>query len=99
MTSPVGRSYATALALMLFFLTWAVVATKPWIAPQADPRLERLSLRELQLRRQARQVDAIVGRRLAAYHRALAARHTLAAAPTPAVRVVNLPPVTITRTS
>ena len=103
MTSPVGRTYATALALVLFFLTWAVVAAQPWTSTTADPRLRALALREARLRVEAKQVNAIVARRFADYRRALAARHAEQAravrAAAPAVRVVNLPPLTITRTS
>jgi hypothetical protein len=113
MTSPVGRTYATALALVLFFLTWAVVAAQPWTpsATASDPRLKVLALRETRLRHEAKRVDRVVARRWAAYHRELAARRVqiaaakaqnaraAAATPTAAVRVVTLPPITITRTS
>jgi hypothetical protein len=106
MTSPVGRVSATTLALVLFLLTWVVVAAKPWAATTADPRLKQLAVREARLRHEAKLVNQIVARRFAAYHRALATRRTAiasakaaAAAPAPAVRVVTLPPVTITRTS
>lgn len=108
MTSTVGRTYATALALVLFFLTWAVVAAKPWATPAADPRLKALAVREARLRHEAKIVNAIVQRRFAAYRRELAARRIAIArakaAPPPAataaaVRVVTLPPITITRTS
>jgi hypothetical protein len=103
-TSHVGRLYATALALVLLFLTWAVVAARPWITTGTDPRLRALAQREARLRVEARQVNAIVARRFAHYRHALAVRRyalaIAAAAPPPAaVRVVNLPPVTITRTS
>jgi hypothetical protein len=101
-TSHVGRLYATALALVLFFLTWAVVAAQPWTSTAAvDPRLHALALREARLRVEARQVNAIVARRFAQYRRSLAARRAaqLRATAAPAVRVVNLPPLTITRTS
>ena len=103
MTSPVGRLYATALALVLFFLTWAVVAARPWTSAAADPRLRALALREARLRAEAKHVNAIVARRFADYRRALAARRAAQAravrAAAPAVQVVNLPPLTITRTS
>ena len=114
MTSPVGRVYATTLALVLFLLTWVVVASKPWTATAADPRLKALAVRETRLRHEAAIVNTIVSRRFAEYHRALAARRAAiasakaaatraaavaAASPSPAVRVVTLPPITITRTS
>ena len=105
MTSHVGRLYATALALALFFLTWAVVAAQPWTSTAADPRLRALALRETRLRVEAKQVNAIVARRFSDYRRALAARRTAQAqvqaraTAAPSVQVVNLPPLTITRTS
>jgi hypothetical protein len=108
MTNPVSRVYATALALVLFFLTWAVVAAKPWTntATAADPRLRALALRETWLRQEAKSVNKIVTRRWAVYRHELAARRAQiaaakvrAAAAAPAVRVVTLPPITITRTS
>lgn len=110
MTNPVSRVYATALALVLFFLTWAVVAAKPWTstATAADPRLRALTLREASLRREAKNVNKIVRHRWAVYRHELAARRAqiaaakvraAAVAAAPAVRVVSLPPITITRTS
>jgi hypothetical protein len=90
MTSHVGRLYAVALALVVFFLTWAVVAARPWAAAAPDPRLRALKVREAQLRQEARLVNRLVAQR----------KSQLASAPAaPAVRVVNLPPITITRSS
>jgi hypothetical protein len=122
MTSHVGRLYALALALVLFFLMWAVVAARPWSAQAADPRLKALTAREVRLRREARLVNRVVTRRWALYHKELRARTALIAAvkariaqqqaaaqrqvvsyaapaASPSVRVVTLPPLTITRTS
>jgi hypothetical protein len=100
-TSHTGRLYATALALVLFFLTWAVVAARPWTSAAVDPRLRALALREARLRVEAKQVNTIVARRFAQYRRSLAARRAaqMRATAAPVVRVVNLPPLTITRTS
>jgi hypothetical protein len=111
----VGRLYAVALALVVFFVAWAVVAARPWSAPAADPRLKALTVREARLRREARLADRVVARRWAAYHEALRARRSAiaaakeratqlaassAAVPAAApVRIVTLPPLTITRTS
>jgi hypothetical protein len=86
MTSHVGRLYALALALVVFFLAWAVVAARPWTTTHPDPRAKALAVRAVQLRREAKLVNALVAARRA---------H----APAPAVRVVNLPPITVTRTS
>jgi hypothetical protein len=127
MTSHVGRLYALALALLVFFLTWATVAARPWAArstARLDPRAAALAAREQRLRHESVVVARVVRRRWAAYrlrlHRReqqiaavkranaaaaqeaqLAASEVPAAAPAaaPAVRVVSLPPVTITRTS
>ena len=86
MTSHTGRLYALALALVVFFLAWAVVAARPWATARPDPRAKALAVRAAQLRREAKLVSAVV-----------AARRVHA--PAPAVRVVNLPPITVTRTS
>jgi hypothetical protein len=113
-TNQVGRLYAVALALVLFFLTWAVVAARPWSAPGADPRLKALAAREAQLRREAKLVNTVVARRWTVYRAALHARQveiaaakarsaqvamSYTAAPSAGVRIVTLPPLTITRTS
>jgi hypothetical protein len=119
MTSHIGRLYALALALVAFFLVWAVVATHPWATTSQDPRLKALAARETQLRREATLVQTIVTQRWATYRTALQARKaTIAAAktrnaqlaslatassgtsaPSSSVKVVTLPPLTITRTS
>ena len=90
MTSHVGRLYSLALALVVFFLVWAIVAARPWAATTASPRLQALALREAQLRRDAQLVNRIVAARAHATH---------SSAPAPSVKVVNLPPLTVTRTS
>jgi hypothetical protein len=100
MTSHVARLYALALALLVFFMTWAAVAAKPWArsATTPDPRLAALAAREQRLRQESVAVRRIVQHRWAVYRTKQHARQVAAAAP-PAVRVVNLPPLTITRTS
>ena len=114
-TSHHGRLYALALALVVFFLAWAVVAAHPWATASADPRLRMLAVRETQLRHQAKLVQKVVAARWAAYRIQLKARRAeiarvnaaaaaaAAAAPAvaaaPDVRVVNLPAQVITRTS
>jgi hypothetical protein len=147
MTDHVGRLYAVALSILVFFLVWAAVAARPWSAPaaaKADPRVIALQRRELRLRHETVAVQRIVARRWHVYRiqlrqreKAIAAareRHLaqlrvaarahaaavaaaaaaaaaaasapVAAAPAaapsyaaPAVRVVTLPPITITRSS
>jgi hypothetical protein len=75
MTSHHGRLYALALALVVFFLAWAVIAARPWgKAASADPRLSALAIREAQLRREARLVQKVVNARWAAYRVQLRAR-------------------------
>jgi hypothetical protein len=83
MTSHTGRLYALAVALVVFFLTWTLVAAHPWQSTSSDPRLQALAVRQAQLQRDAKLV-----------RQAVAQRHATAS-----VRVVNLPPLTITRTS
>jgi hypothetical protein len=111
MTDRTVRLYATTIAVLIFFVSWAAVAAKPWATTKTDPRLAALAQREQRLRADARLVKIVVDKRFAAYKTALARRQaqnvsltTAAAAPpstsaAPAVRVVNLPPLTITKTS
>jgi hypothetical protein len=111
MTDRSHRVYAVVIAVVVFFLTWAAVAARPWATAKPDPRLAALAQREQRLRADAKLVQQVVDRRLAAYQLALQARkaqiataqarslQVAQAAPAPAVRVVNLPPLTITRTS
>jgi hypothetical protein len=112
-TSHVGRVYAVALALLIFFLTWAGIAARPWASSStrhADPRVAALVAREQRLRHESAMIARIVRRRWAVYRVALHRRRgqiaaakqaqlAAAAAPAPSVQVVNLPPLTITRTS
>jgi hypothetical protein len=112
-TSNVGRLYALALALVVFFLAWAVVAARPWATPAADQRLKALALREARLRHEAQLVNRVVAQRWAVYRAALQTRRAQIAAskaratrlaasytaPAASVRIVTLPPLTITRTS
>ena len=108
MTSHTGRLYGLAVALVVFFLTWASIAAHPWVQAKPDPRLAALAAREQQLRRESVAVRHVVQLRWAAYrvqlrHRQsqLAANRssTALAVAAPAVRVVTLPPLTVTRTS
>jgi hypothetical protein len=109
MTSHTGRLYALAVTLVVFFLTWTVVATLPWgTSARPDLRLAALAIREQQLRRESIVVRRLVQHRWAVYRVQLKQRHAqisaahraqLAAAAAPSVRVVSLPPLTITRTS
>jgi hypothetical protein len=104
MTSHHGRLYALALALVVFFLAWAAVAAHPWARAAADPRLKVLALREAQLRRESRLVQAVVASRWSAYRARLRVRRTeiaaanarAAAVPAaPAVRAAAAPAVRV----
>jgi hypothetical protein len=124
MTSHVGRLYALALALVVFFLAWALIAARPWAvqsASGADPRIAGLAARERRLRHESVTVAHIVRHRWAVYqirlrrreqqivaakraqtavaNQARLAAAAASAAAAPSVRVVTLPPLTITRTS
>ncbi len=96
MTDRTTRLYAVVIAVLVFVVSWAVVAARPW-APR-DPRSSLLAQREQLLRSEARYVRMVTRARAAAAV-ASAQRQLAAAAPAPAVRVVNLPPLTVTRTS
>ena len=67
MTSHHARLYGVALALVVFFLGWAVVAAHPWATVAADPRLKVLGVREAQLRHEAQVVQKVVANRWAHY--------------------------------
>ena len=109
MTNHVVRLYALALALVVFFLTWSAVAARPWATAtaNADPRLAALAAREQRVRAESIAVRRLVRHRWAVYRARMrqrqsqiaAARAQIAAAPPPSVRVVTLPPLTVTRTS
>ena len=98
MTDRLTRLYVLVVAVLVFVVLWAVVAANPWASTRPDPRLVALEQRARHLRADAKLVRQIV---------ALRARRSVAAttqtpairAPAPAVRVVNLPPLTITKTS
>ena len=105
MTNHVIRLYVVVVAILAFFLAWAVVVAHPWAAKTtADPRLAALAARQQRVHLESLRVQKIVQARWSAYHRALAKRNAaanqLASAPAaPSVRVVTLPPLTITRVS
>jgi hypothetical protein len=74
MTSHVVRLYTLAVAVVVLFLAWAVIAAHPWKVqsrPAADPRVHALALREQRIRRETVVVRRIVARRWRRYHVAL----------------------------
>jgi len=109
MTDHVVRFYAVVGALVVFFVSWVAVATRPWAASATDPRVVALVKREQVLRAESVAVQAEVRHRWAVYEAALARRKAQNAAaasqlaaqavPQPQVRVVTLPPLTATRSS
>ena len=112
MTSHHARLYGLALALVIFFLGWAVVAAHPWATTASDPRLRKLGMREAQLRREAQVVRRVVAARWTHYRVQLKLRQaqiasaSAAAAATASqqaaagpVQVVSLPAHVVTRTS
>ncbi len=113
MTSHHARLYGLALALVVFFLGWAVVAAHPWATQATDPRLKTLGKREAALRRDAQVVRKVVAARWAHYRVRLklrreqiaavsasnAASQQAAAAAAAPVQVVSLPAHVVTRTS
>jgi hypothetical protein len=112
MTRPSHRLFTVLLAVTVFLVMWGAVATRPRPAAAIDPRLTALARREHRLRTDAKLVELVVARRTAAYRAALARRRAVigevrarslraAATPAPAVavRVVELPPLTVTRSS
>lgn len=94
MTSHVGRLYAMAIAVFVFFVIWAAVAAKPWKTAAPDPRLQQIALRQQALKHETALVNQILALRAKTPARVMASAST-----SPAVRIVTLPPLTITRTS
>jgi hypothetical protein len=94
MTS-VTRLFAVAFASLAFTLSWALVAARPWASSKQSAQVQLIALREQALRHETKLVNQILRERAA---RAAALR-SQRPAPQPAVRVVTLPPLTITRSS
>jgi len=106
MTDHVARLYATALAIVVFFLSWAGVAAHPWgheTEAKADPRIAQLDRRAEKLRQRQARVQRRLDRRFAAYRVALARRQkeiaALQASPAPvAAPSVSAPSVSVATT-
>jgi hypothetical protein len=80
MTSHTGRLYMLAFALVVFFLSWAALAARPWATATPDPRLQALAAREARLRYEAKLVNRVVTARWTAYRVALRLRNAQIAA-------------------
>ncbi len=87
----VTRLYVFAVTLLVFFVAWAVVAARPWVAKSStgDRQIAAIAAREQRI-----QFESLLVRKL----RAQRTQQPVAAA-APAPRVVTLPPLVITRTS
>ena len=105
MTSPLGRAYSAALAVLVFCLSWAAIVARPWGAqPAQDPRAAALTAREQRLRAESVAVRRVVARRWAAYRTQLRQRNAeqaqlAAAAAAPSVSVVSAAPATTSGSS
>jgi hypothetical protein len=71
MTNHLARLYALVTAVIVFFVTWAVVAAHPWAAgvavPAKDPRLAALERREARVHRESIRVRQVVKHRYHVY--------------------------------
>jgi hypothetical protein len=82
MTNNFGRVYAITLTIVVFFLSWAIIAARPWVsAPEAktDPRIAALNVRERRLHKDAVEIRTIVQKRWTVYHSQLVRRKHLIA--------------------
>ena len=102
MTDHDTRLYALAVALLVFFVAWAAIAARPWATASdpgcvaADPRVAALVAEQQRVRAESRwRVDRVSPERRQQRRSAACCRSAAA----PPVRVVTLPPLTITRTS
>jgi hypothetical protein len=84
--------YVFAVTLLVFFVVWAIVAARPWVASSSSGKsqIAALAAREQRIQFESRLVRKLTAQR--------AARQQVAAG-APAPRVVTLPPLVITRTS
>jgi hypothetical protein len=88
----VTRLYVFAVTMLVFFVVWAVVAARPWVAKTSsgDRQVAALAAREQRIH-----FESLLVRKLSAQR----AAQQPVAAPAPAPRIVTLPPLVITRTS
>ena len=99
------RLYTAAVALVVFFVAWAAIAANPWKKSSSSgsaSALAALTVREQRVQQEAALVQQIVSRRFKTYRAQVANRQRILATQpvaAPAVRVVTLPPLTITKTS
>lgn len=108
MTNTIARFWAVALALVVFFILWAVLAAKPWTSSgaPADPRLASLQAQEQKTQNRALAAQQTLNKRWAVYRSALlrqkgsltaqqqAQLATAPAGPSVIVKVTGATPVT-----
>jgi len=72
-TNVIGRFWAVAVALVVFFVLWAVLAAKPWVSSgaPADPRLSALQAQQQKTQNRALAAQQTLNKRWAAYRSAL----------------------------
>ena len=72
------RLYVAAVTMLVFFVLWAVIATKPWASAAThngpDPRLAALNRRQRRLEHEARLVKQTLDRRWRRYRARLRRR-------------------------
>jgi len=76
--SSAPRLYAFGVALVLFFMSWAAIAARPWqpkAAKKVDPRVLALTAREKQLRGEALVLQRKLKRQWALYQQSLELRN------------------------
>jgi hypothetical protein len=106
MTDHVARLYGLVVGVLVFFAAWAAGGAPPRATPATGgggPPRAPLSARQQRVHLESLRVQKVVNARWAAYHAALAKRNaaaaTLATSAAPSVKVVTLPPLTVTRVS
>jgi hypothetical protein len=72
-TNVIGRFWAVAVALVVFFVLWAALAAKPWVSSgaPADPRLSALQAQQQKTQNRALAAQQTLNKRWAAYRSAL----------------------------
>jgi hypothetical protein len=84
MTSHVARLYVLAGSTLALFLAWLGIAAQPWGTPKPEPQSPALARIERRLGHDATLLAQVAAARRSASR---------------TVRIVTLPPITITRTS
>ena len=98
MTKLVMRVYAAIISFVVFALAWVLLAN-PRPADNMNATPAALAVREQRLEAESIRVSRLVEQRWARYRAALAAGNVAPPPAAPKVRVVTLPPLTVTRTS